>query len=127
VKAWQKIAQAKDSQALSGWFYQITRNNIIDYYRIKKDFVPLEEVEGFLEDAVNPVDTANLSLEHAKTVELLQELPEDQRRVIQYKFFEDMSNEEIAQILDKTEGAIRVIQHRAILKLKDLMNQRINK
>jgi RNA polymerase sigma-70 factor (ECF subfamily) len=127
VKAWQKIAQAKEHLALAGWLYQIARNNIIDYYRIKKDFIPLEEVEHFLEDAVNPVDAANLSLEQAKTLEVMKELPLEQRKVLQYKFFEDLSNEEIALVMNKTEGAVRVIQHRAILKLKDLMNRHLNK
>lgn len=122
VKAWQKLTQINSPAALSGWLYQIAKNNIIDYYRIKKDFIPLEEVAEFLEDAVNPVDTINLTLDQGKILELANRLPTEQRLVIQYKFFEDLSNEEIAYILDKTEGAVRVIQHRAIIKLKELLN-----
>lgn len=120
TKAWQKISQVNSPEALSGWFYQIARNNVIDYYRIKKDFIPLEEVEDFLEDAVNPVDTASLSLDEANLLKLMKSLSPEQHAVIKYKFFENLSNEEIAQILNKTEGAIRVIQHRAITKLKEL-------
>ena len=41
-------------------------------------------------------------------------------RAIECKFFEDLTNEEIAQIMDKSEGAIRVIQHRAIIRLQEL-------
>jgi RNA polymerase sigma-70 factor (ECF subfamily) len=48
-------------------------------------------------------------------------LPKDQQQVIRYKFFEDLDNEEIALIMNKTEGAIRVIQHRAITKLQELL------
>ena len=124
VKAWQKIGSVSSPESLSGWFYQIARNNVIDYYRIKKDFLPLDEVVDFLVDAVNPVDTVNLSLEQAKTLEILKSLSVEQQVVIKYKFFEDLSNEEIAQILNKTEGAIRVIQHRAIIKLKELTSNK---
>src|SRR3989338_4508580 len=124
VKAWQKIRSVSSPESLSGWLYQIARNNVIDYYRIKKDFLPLDEVVDFLMDAVNPVDTVNLSLEQAKTLEILKNLNAEQQAVIKYKFFEDLSNEEIAQILNKTEGAIRVIQHRAIIKLKELTSNK---
>ncbi|OGE88006.1 MAG: hypothetical protein A3J07_02020 [Candidatus Doudnabacteria bacterium RIFCSPLOWO2_02_FULL_49_13] len=124
VKAWQKLKQVNSPAAITGWFYQIARNNIIDYYRIKKDFVPLEEVAEFLEDAVNPIDTINLNMDQAKILELLVKLPGEQRLVLQYKFFEDLTNEEIAYILNKTEGAIRVIQHRALIKLKDLVKRK---
>ncbi len=124
VKAWQKLASINSPAALSGWLYQIAKNNIIDYYRIKKDFVPLEDVAEFLEDAVNPIDTINLSLDQGKILELIKKLPTEQRLVLQYKFSEDLSNEEIAYVLNKTEGAIRVIQHRALNKLKDLLKNK---
>lgn len=124
VKAWQKISQVNSPEALSGWLYQIAKNNIIDYYRIKKDFIPLDDVVEFLEDAVNPIDTVNLSLDQTKIFELLKQLSDEHRLVLQYKFFEDLSNEEIGYILNKTEGAIRVIQHRAIIKLKELLKRK---
>ena len=123
VKGWQKINQINTPAALSAWLYQIAKNNIIDYYRVKKETVALEEVEQFLEDEVNPVDTVNLNIQQQKLLELLTILPDDQQQVIKYKFFEDLSNEEIAYVLGKTEGAIRVLQHRAIIKLKELVHQ----
>ncbi|OGE79713.1 MAG: hypothetical protein A2660_03025 [Candidatus Doudnabacteria bacterium RIFCSPHIGHO2_01_FULL_45_18] len=124
VKAWQKINQINTPQALSGWLYQIAKNNIIDYYRIKKDLVPLADVEETLEDQVSPVDIINLNLQQKKILEVLSQLPEDQREVIKYRFFEDLTSEEIAYVLGKTEGAIRVLQHRAILKLKELLKEK---
>ncbi len=122
VKAWQKINQINSPEALSGWLYQIAKNNIIDYYRLKKELVPLTEVEEILEDEVNPVETANLSLQQKKILEVLDELTTEQQEVIKYRFFEDLSNEEIAYVMGKSEGAIRVIQHRAIAELKKLLN-----
>lgn len=122
VKGWQKINQINTPQALSAWLYQIAKNNIIDYYRIKKDTIALSEVEEFLEDEINPVDLTSLNLQQKKLVELMNGLSEEQQQVIKYKFFEDLENEEIAYVMGKTEGAIRVLQHRAIEKLKELVN-----
>jgi RNA polymerase sigma-70 factor (ECF subfamily) len=121
VKAWQKINQITSPAALSGWLFRIAKNNIIDYYRLKKDSVSLEEVENTLVDAANPVDEVNLNMDQQKILGLMASLPSEQQEVIKYKFFEDLSNEEIAYVLGKSEGNIRVIQHRAILKLKELL------
>jgi len=124
VKGWQKINQINSPVALSAWLYQIAKNTIIDYYRLKKETVALEEVEEFLEDTVDPVDTTNISLQQKKILDMLHSLPKEQQDVIRYRFFEDLTIEEIAYILGKTEGAIRVIQHRAILRLKELLNSK---
>src|SRR5688572_29983186 len=45
VKAWLKINQVNSAKALSSWLYQIAKNNIIDYYRVRKTQVSLDEVE----------------------------------------------------------------------------------
>lgn len=123
VKGWQKIDHVNSPTALSAWLYQIAKNNIIDYYRVKKETVALEDVQDFLEDAVDPVDFISLNIQQKKLLQLMELLPLDQREVIKYKFFEDLSNEEIAYVLGKSEGSIRVIQHRAIAKLKVLLRK----
>ena len=124
VKAWTKIEQVDSAKAFTGWLYQIAKNNIIDYYRIKKVTVNLEEVVEFLEDASSPVDEANMMIEQKVVLELMEYLPQDQQQIIKYKFFEDLENIEIAQIMGKSEVSVRVIQHRAINKLKELLNKK---
>lgn len=123
VKAWQKINQINSPQALAGWLYQIARNNIIDYYRLKKELVPLAEVEDILEDEVSSIDPLNSSFQQKKILQVMDQLSAEQQQVIKYRFFEDLTNEEIAYVMGKTEGAIRVIQHRAIARLKELLKK----
>lgn len=127
VKAWTRIDQLSSANALSSWLYQIAKNNVIDYYRVKKVTVDLEEVVDVLEDAASPIDDANLMIEHKVVMELMQNLPEEQQQVIRYKFFEELENIEIAQIMGKSEGSVRVIQHRAINKLKELLSKKRKK
>jgi RNA polymerase sigma-70 factor, ECF subfamily len=124
VKAWTKIEQVSSAKAFTSWLYQIAKNNVIDYYRVKKVTVDLEEVVEVLEDASSPIDDANLMIEQRVVVELIEHLAIDQQQVLRYKFFEDLENIEIAQIMGKPEGSIRVIQHRAILKLKELLRKK---
>ncbi|MBI2607456.1 MAG: sigma-70 family RNA polymerase sigma factor [Candidatus Doudnabacteria bacterium] len=123
VKAWQKINQVQSHSAIPSWLYQIAKNNIIDFYRVRKTTISLEEVASVLEDAATPIDELSLGFEQRKILKMLEQLPLEQQQVIQYKFFEDLTNQEIALIMNKTEGAVRVLQHRAIIKLKELLKR----
>ena len=124
VKIWVKIKQVNSSKAFSSWIYQVAKNNIIDYYRVRKSTIAIEEVEQTLEDAADPIAETDLNLDQKRILACLVNLPKDQQQVIRYKFFEDLSNSEIALIMNKSEGAIRVIQHRAITRLQEMLRQK---
>lgn len=122
VKLFKKLKNLEQPAAFEGWLFQIARNRVIDYYRAKKQLVPLEEVENTLEYETNIVDIVNLKTEQIVFIKLLKELSPEQQQVIKLKFLEDIDNNIIAHMMNKTEGAIRVIQHRAIAKLKELID-----
>ncbi len=124
MKAFQRISKLKEPKALEGWIYQIARNTVIDYYRSKKQTVALEEVENTLQYEHALVDVIELEAQQRIFLELLNELGAEQKAVIKMKFFEQLENDTIAAQLNKTEGAIRVIQHRALSKLKDLLKEK---
>lgn len=127
IKAFKGLKNLEELDAFEGWLFQIARNLVIDYYRKKKQLVPLDSVENTLEYDTNVVEIINLQLEQSILIKLLKELNDEQQTVIKMKFFEELDNSAIARILDKTEGAIRVIQHRAILKLKEIFQDTISK
>lgn len=127
VKAFAGVKNLQATAAFEGWLFQIARNLVIDYYRKKKQLVPLDAVENTLEYDTNVVEIINLQIEQSILIKLLKELNEEQQSIIKMKFFEELDNPTIAQILNKTEGAIRVIQHRAIAKLKELFQDNIRK
>jgi RNA polymerase sigma-70 factor, ECF subfamily len=122
IKAFKNLRTLEQAAAFEGWLYQIARNLVIDYYRSKRAVVPLEEIENTLEYETNIVDLVNLQTEQTIFIKLLKELSPEQQQVIKLKFLEDIDNASIAEIMKKTEGAIRVIQHRAITRLKELID-----
>ncbi len=123
LKAFTKLSSVSDNKAFGGWLYQIARNKVIDYYREKKLNVSLEEVENTLEYESNVIDTVNLDNQQKTLLKLIKELTVEQQIVIKLKFFEDLTTPEIAEMLHKSEGSIRVIQHRAIAKLQELISK----
>ena len=126
IKSFQSLKTLQQTGAFEGWLYQIARNKVIDYYRSKKNLVPLEEIENTLEYETNIIDVIDLEQQQKTFIKVLKELTPEQQQVIKLKFLENLDNATIAQLMNKNEGAIRVIQHRAITKLKELIDQSKN-
>lgn len=123
LKAYTKLSSVKAAKSLEAWLYQIARNLVIDYYRGKKEQLGLEAVENSLIYEETVLDTLNLNHQQIIINQLLQNLPADYQQVIRLKFFENLSNNIIAELTGKSEGAIRVIQFRAITKLRKLFEE----
>jgi len=123
LKAFTKIASVSENGAFTGWLYQIARNQVIDYYRSKKLTISLDEIENTLEYESNVIDVVNLEQQQKVLLKLIKELLPEQQIVLKLKFFEDLENSEIAEMLHKSEGAIRVIQHRGITRLQELIKK----
>ena len=126
LKAYGKLESLSDTNSLEPWLYQIARNKVIDYYREKKTLVDLASLENTLEYESNVIDVLNLESQQKIMLRFLKQLPEDQQQVLKMKFLEDLDNEVISETLGKTEGAIRVIQHRALTNLKELIAKNSN-
>lgn len=123
LSAWKHVNGFNEQgHPFSSWLYQIARNKIIDHYRTKKTHVTIELVDEEhvkVTDGVEQKVDLGFNLEQVKKV--LNQLSDDQQDVILMRFVEDLSYQEIAAALDKNEGAIRLIQHRAIHNLRRIL------
>ncbi len=120
ASAWQNIEGFEfKGFPFSSWIYRIASNAVIDYYRTYKSNVSIDAVseEHFSEDA-NDEARVDHAINMSAIRVALTRLEPDQQNVLLMKFVEDLSNKEIADALGKTEGAVRVIQHRALKQLK---------
>jgi len=123
LKVYGKLSGIKNVSSFEPWLYQIARNLIIDYYRGKKEQVELAGMENILSYNDTIIDLLNLSHQQKILSKLINGLSSEQQQIIRLKFFEGLENEVIAALMDKSEGAIRVIQFRAIAKLKELFDE----
>ncbi len=120
LSAWQNIRNYKfQGHPFSSWLYKIAINTVIDYWRMRKNNVSIELVS---EKIITDPAEASLAVEQRLEFELVKtallKLEPDQQNVLIMKFIDELSNKEIAHILNKSEGAIRVIQHRALRQLR---------
>jgi RNA polymerase sigma-70 factor (ECF subfamily) len=102
------------------WLYTIARNLLADRYRqqARANHVPLDEALPLPDDGDGPERHTDRRLEAECLAAALAHLTEEQRQVIVLKFMENLSNGEVATLLDKSEGAIKSLQHRALAALR---------
>lgn len=130
LNAWKNIRKYRIRQGVpfSSWLYKIAKNAVIDYYRTERTHLDIELVsENILAtSAAENEQKFDDALKVKLIKDALNKLAEDEQNVLIMKFIEEMSNKEMAEILEKSDGAIRVIQHRALKKLKKYLNEEQN-
>lgn len=106
---------------LQAYLYRITHNLITDYYR-RSPPPPLElEEDQHSEDLDQPASILADQLKAERVRKALQHLTPGQQQVILLRYVEGFSNQEIAQTMDKTVGAVKAQHHRAIASLERLL------
>ena len=96
------------------WLYTIAGNLVKDHYKRNNHITKSPLLEDEMTDSPGPDQLTDLFLAKDMLLEAMSELNETQYQVIIYKFVENRTNPEVAQLLGKTEGAVKSIQHRAL-------------
>ena len=103
----------------SAWLFRIAHNLAMDHFRATKRVQPEEVVP---EPEGSEQDSAELEAMHSigrqSLLELIENLSDEQQQVLTLKFVFNFSNAEVATILGKTEGAVKSLQHRALVSLQ---------
>jgi len=122
LSAWQNLPNYRyEGFPFSSWLYQIAKNATIDFYRTAKKNIPLESAdEEFIKMAAQTPEILNDLLDLERIKKCLRLLKPDYQDVLIMRFIEEMPHEEIAVTLNKSQGAVRLIQHRAIKELKSI-------
>ncbi|NIN66997.1 MAG: sigma-70 family RNA polymerase sigma factor [Anaerolineae bacterium] len=106
---------------LRAYLYQVSHNWITDYYRRRPP--PPLPFEACLdaESGQEPSDTVERRLDGERLRTALRLLTPEQRQVVALKFLEGWQNEEIAEALGKTVGAVKSLQHRGLASLRRIL------
>jgi len=126
LKTWQYIIDGKEIKNLNAFFYKIAKNLVIDHYRkaSQQKEIPIEradlEQKALEFDGLKQIES-RVGLEKIEVK--LKQLKAEYREIILLKYIEDLSISEIAQIMEKKKGAVRVMLFRALNALKELMEE----
>lgn len=122
LRAWQAIDRYKKTASpFAAWLMTISHNLVVDFYRTVKDraYVEAEALAG--SPASSPEQAAETGFEQQRLRRAILRLSGDEQRVVVLRFMEGFEFAEIACVLNKKEGNIRVILHRALVKLRDIL------
>jgi RNA polymerase sigma-70 factor (ECF subfamily) len=108
--------------SFTAWLYTIANNVLVSHVRKRKRVqqVPLTP-ELNLTDS-RSLDSARNICDRLALRQAIEQLTQEQQQVITFKFFVGLSNLEIAEILGRSEGAVKALQHRAINRLQQMLS-----
>ena len=124
LRVWRAISNYREQGVpFIAFLIRIARNVIIDYYRSTRR----ESLNLPLEDTVVAGSKSKLDeniIQNQESLEIramLANLKDEYRMVLVLRFINELSPDEIAEVMGKSSGAVRVIQHRALAALRKLM------
>jgi len=129
LKTWDYINNHSltNEKTLKSLIYKIAKNVVIDYYRDgRRD--KLRNKESFDKSFVNTADEKSdllsqtlVSSDWELVKDKMLELKDEYREILLLKYIEELSIGEIAKILDKSKGNVRVLTYRALKALRELL------
>lgn len=134
LAAWRTIRtyEARNGIRLTSWLYRIAGNRVIDHYRSEKRNISLDEliagntlpIELVSSGGANLVKALSHKMDLQEVMGAVQDLTGDQQDVIIMRFIEDLTPDEVGAAIGKSAAAVRLIQHRALEKLKGALNMK---
>lgn len=103
------------------WLYRIAHNLVANWHRDRgrRKIIPLDEFIATSMRVDAPDRQAEDKEEREALLAAIRRLPEERQQLLVLKFVEHLSNAEIGQIMDRTEGAIKSLYHRTLIQLRD--------
>jgi len=124
-KIWQNLKKYNNRKGstFSSWIFRIAHNAIMDHYRSHRSISELPVTLSDEKRDNSPVLTTENVLNSNILRYLLNKLKKNYKQVLILKYINQLSNEEIAEIMKKKVGSVRVLQFRALNALRALIEE----
>ncbi|MBP9718602.1 sigma-70 family RNA polymerase sigma factor [Candidatus Gracilibacteria bacterium] len=126
LKAWENIKQFRFGvHSFSSWIFRIAHNVIVDHYRLSR-YNTEELPENVHDTRVEALASqrAHRSLNGRLISDALAELKDDYRQVVILKYINELSNEEIGVVMERSQASLRILQFRALRMLRKILEER---
>jgi RNA polymerase sigma-70 factor (ECF subfamily) len=126
--AFVRVIQAIQSErfwhtSFQAWLYRIAHNLVVDYFRRQPQMTELDLDEWFAVADDDPHAAVAHALSYQQLGAALRHLTPDQQQVLALRFGEGMATREVAEVIDKTVGAVEALQHRALAALRRILEK----
>ncbi|NCI47582.1 RNA polymerase sigma factor [Sediminibacterium soli] len=123
IKVWNGLENFREDSQLYTWLYRIATNEALSFLeqQKRKSTVPLDEVAAGLSNKVKADSNFDSNRLEWKLQLAIQQLPEKQRVVFNLRYFDEMPYQQMSQVLDTSEGALKASYHHAAKKIEDFL------
>ena len=126
MRTWEYIAKGNEVKSIKAFLYQVARNLMIDHSRKKT----MESLDALQELGFNPGKDdrphLHLAIDARTALQVIHQLDEKYRDVVLMRYVDGFTPKEIAKDLNETENVVSVRLHRALKKIKDLLESKEN-
>ncbi len=128
IKVWNNRKQFQGNSALFSWIYRIAYNETIHFLKKENKHKSLNIDEPLVSISHHSEHYGKLSAEEISKLlfEALEILPEKQRMVFEYKYFEDLKYDEIAQLTGGSVGGLKANYFHAVGKIEEYLKGKLN-
>lgn len=126
IKLWQHAESFRFDSAISSYIFRIAYNESMNFLKQKRRFQSLDNLldsDGFYMHQLQSGEEINPHSVEAKLQAALLTLPEKQRQVFLYRYFDDLPYKDIAEITGTSEGALKASYHHAADKIKEYLTE----
>jgi RNA polymerase sigma-70 factor (ECF subfamily) len=126
LKAWENLPRFGKQDRGSNfraWLYRMAHNAMVDHFRTRKEEVGLDAVSELTAQIPHAAKLVEFSETQQFLLANLEKLDDLPRQVLVLRFYAELNPREITRILGISEGNVRVIQYRALKKMRDLMGE----
>lgn len=122
LKVWENIGSYRCGRKyFSPWIYRIAHNAVVDHYRLNKETVELSYDIPDKEDNSHPLNLTENALNNEILMKAISKLKKKYQQVVILKYINDLDNREIARIMRRTEGNLRILKFRALRALRQIL------
>lgn len=128
LKFWQAVQNQDNVKNIKSYIYSIARNIVVDFYRSKSNryevslTASLDDMQfQSLKSDLDILQKIDGKTEISKLFSAVNNLKDEYKEVILLRYIEEIPIKEISQIIDKSKGATRVLIHRALKALREVL------
>lgn len=125
LKGWEALRKNGTAvQNARAWLYRMAHNIVVDHYRTRKTNVGLDQAGELSENAPLPEQAVQTREQVTHLASAIRQLEHHFQQVIVCRFLNGLSHAETAEVTGIPENHLRVMQHRALVKLKQLLERK---
>lgn len=125
IKVWKNLDNFREEAKLYSWIYRIATNEALAFLKQKRtlSFLPFHDVKNKLSQSLYDTDSFSGNEIQIKLHKAILKLPDKQRIVFNMKYFDEITYEQMSEILDTSVGSLKASFHFAVKKIEKFLTE----